>query len=92
MIQLWVEQIGGQYWICWADHDDHDKKGGKVTGSDRPSIEKAIDLLNELHLVLVARGFSLMRSDGSTGPSLAVDANAAQLEAATGRKFGQRKG
>ena len=92
MIHLWVEQIDGQYWIRWEDHDDRDKTGGEVLGTDRTSIERAIDLLNELHLVLVARGFSLMRSDGSNGPRLAVHANAAQFEAATGRKLGQRKG
>jgi hypothetical protein len=44
------------------------------------------------HDKTVARGVSLMRSDGSSGPRLAVDANAAQLEVAIGRKLGQRKG
>ena len=66
MIYLWVEQIDGQHWIRWEDHDDHDKT--------------------------VARGVSLMRSDGNSGPRLAVNTNAAQLEAAIGRKLGQWKG
>ena len=91
MIRLWVEQIDGRFWIRWEDHDHRDRIGGEIIGSDQPSIERAIDLLNELHLVLVARGLSLMRSDGTNGPSLAVHANAARLEAATRRKLGQRK-
>ena len=91
MIYLRVKHVDGQYWIRWEDQNDHDKTGGEVVGSDQPSIERAIDLLNELQLVLVARGVSLMRNDGNNGPSLAVHANAARLEAATGRKLGQRK-
>ena len=91
MIYLWVEPIDGLFWIRWDDHDDRDKTGGEIVASDQPSIERAIDLLNELHLVLVARGLSLMRSDGAHGPTLSVHATAAQFEAATGRKLGQRK-
>jgi hypothetical protein len=89
MIHLRVEQIDGRYCIRWEDHDGH---GGEVVGSDQPSIESAIDLLNELYLTLVAHGLWLMRTDGSNGPRLAVDTSTARIEAATGRKLVQRKG
>ena len=91
MIYLRVKQVDGQYWIAWEDHDDQEKTQGEVIGSDGPSIESAIELLNELHLTLVAHGLWLMRTDGNSGPRLAVDTSAARIEAATGRKLVQRK-
>ena len=92
MIYLRINQVDAQYCIRWEDHHDQDKTEGEVIDSDRMSSESAIDLLNELHLALVARGLSLLRSDGSNGPSLAVDASAAQIEAATGHKLGPQRG
>ena len=88
LIYLWVKPIGGRFRIAWEDHDDRRTTAGEVVGIDRPTSERAIDLLNDLHVALAAAAIEVIRSDGPHGPRLVVHASTARIEAATRQKFG----